>query len=49
MNIKESPEWEHNFWGQACKHIYGTGEIAGGGHLIKIRTVNGKITIRKGA
>lgn len=49
MDIKESPEWEHNFWGQASKHIYGTGSVAGGDHLIKIRTVNGKITIKKAA
>ncbi|MGD1049242.1 MAG: hypothetical protein ABR899_10890 [Candidatus Krumholzibacteriaceae bacterium] len=49
MDIKESPDWEHSFWGEPCKHIYGTGSVAGGEHLIKIRTVNGKITIKRAA
>ena len=48
MKIEESDEWEHNFLGQAHKHIYGTGEVAGGEHPIKIKTRNGNITIKKG-
>ena len=50
MNIEETPNWDHDNWlGKAHKHIYGTGEAGGGKHLIKIRTTNGKVTIRKGA
>ena len=48
LKIEESKEWKHNFLGQAHKHIYGTGEIAGGEHTVKIKTRNGNIIIRKG-
>ncbi len=48
VKIEHSEEWEHNFLGQAHKHIYGTGEVAGGEHTIKIKTRNGNITIKKG-
>ena len=27
MNIEETPEWDHNWLGQAHKHIYGTGSV----------------------
>ncbi len=48
LKIEESEKWEHNFLGQAHKHIYGTGDVAGGKHTIKIKTRNGNIVIRKG-
>jgi hypothetical protein len=48
MNIEETPEWDHNWLGQAHKHIYGTGSVGTGEHLIKIRTINGDVTIKKG-
>jgi hypothetical protein len=48
VKIEESDDWERNFLGQAHKHIYGTGEVGGGTHLIKIKTRNGHIAIRKG-
>jgi DUF4097 and DUF4098 domain-containing protein YvlB len=47
LKIEEGDKWEHNFLGQAHKHIYGTGEVAGGKHTIKIKTRNGNIVIRK--
>jgi hypothetical protein len=49
MNIEETPEWDHNWLGQAHKHIYGTGSVGTGEHLIKIRTINGDVTIKKGS
>jgi DUF4097 and DUF4098 domain-containing protein YvlB len=49
MNVEETPKWDHNWMGQAHKHVYGTGSIGGGEHLIKISTVNGDITIKKGS
>jgi DUF4097 and DUF4098 domain-containing protein YvlB len=49
LKIEESEKWEHNFLGQAHKHIYGTGEVAGGKNTVKIKTRNGNITIKKGA
>jgi DUF4097 and DUF4098 domain-containing protein YvlB len=48
VKIEETSKWEHNWMGQAHKHIYGTGSVGGGKNLIKITTVNGNITIRKG-
>jgi len=49
VKIEESQKWEHNFMGQAHKHIYGTGEIAGGKNTVKIKTRNGNIVIKKGS
>lgn len=49
VNIEETPEWDHNWLGQAHKHIYGTGSVGGGEHLVKINTINGNITIKKGS
>jgi DUF4097 and DUF4098 domain-containing protein YvlB len=48
MKIEETKEWKRK-WGQKRKYIYGTGEVNGGKHTIKIRTVNGNIIIRKGS
>jgi DUF4097 and DUF4098 domain-containing protein YvlB len=47
VHVEESPEWEHHFWGESYKHIYGTGSVGGGDNLTKIRTTNGSITIKK--
>lgn len=47
MKIEETKEWKRK-WGQKRKYIYGTGSVGGGEHRIKIKTVNGNITIRKG-
>ena len=47
MNIEKSDKWVRK-WGQKRKYIYGTGEVGGGEHLIKLRTTNGNITIREG-
>ncbi|MFA4948642.1 MAG: DUF4097 family beta strand repeat-containing protein [Candidatus Krumholzibacteriia bacterium] len=49
LKIEESEKWEHNFLGQAHKHIFGTGEVAGGKHTVKIKTRNGNIIIKKGS
>lgn len=43
---EETPEWnEEN--GSPRKIISGTGEVAGGKNLIRIKTVNGNVTIKK--
>jgi len=47
MKIEKSDKWVRR-WGQKRKYIYGTGEVGGGEHLIKLRTTNGNITIREG-
>jgi DUF4097 and DUF4098 domain-containing protein YvlB len=47
MNIEKSDKWVRK-WGQKKKYIYGTGEVGGGAHLIKLKTTNGNITIREG-
>jgi DUF4097 and DUF4098 domain-containing protein YvlB len=47
MDIEKSDKWVRK-WGIKKKYIYGTGEVGGGEHLIKLRTTNGNITIRKG-
>jgi DUF4097 and DUF4098 domain-containing protein YvlB len=49
VKIEESAKWEHNFLGKPHKHIYGTGEAAGGEHMVKIKTRNGNIVIKKGS
>lgn len=46
LNIEKSDKWVRK-WGQKRKYIYGTGEVGGGEHLIKLRTTNGNITIRE--
>lgn len=47
MKIEKTKEWKRK-WGQKRKYIYGTGSVNGGAHRIKIKTVNGNITIRRG-
>ncbi len=47
LNIEKSDKWVRK-WGQKKKYIYGTGEVGGGTHLIKLRTTNGNIRIREG-
>lgn len=47
INIEEPDEWDYS-WGSKRKNIYGTGEVKGGKHKIKIETVNGDIHILKG-
>lgn len=48
MNVEETPEWERHH-GSLRKFIYGTGSVGGGEHLVKIKTINGNITLRKGS
>lgn len=48
LKIEESDKWEHNFLGQAHKHIFATGDVAGGKNTVKIKTRNGNIIIKKG-
>jgi len=47
VKVEESTEWEGHF-GSKHRHICGTGSVGGGEHLIKIRTINGNITIKRG-
>jgi hypothetical protein len=46
IDQEHTDEWDYSN-GSPRKHIYGTGEIAGGHHLIKIRTTNGNVRIKK--
>jgi DUF4097 and DUF4098 domain-containing protein YvlB len=47
MKIEETPEWRGH-WGKESKHIYGTGTVGGGDNVIKIKTINSNIYIKKG-
>jgi DUF4097 and DUF4098 domain-containing protein YvlB len=47
MNQEETTKWEGR-WGNRYRHIYGTGKVGSGEHLIRIKTINGNIEIRKG-
>ena len=47
MAIERTDSWKRK-WGREHKYIYGTGEVNGGEHRVKIRTHNGNIIIRKG-
>ena len=46
IDREHSDEWDYSN-GSPKKHIYGTGKIAGGRHLIKIKTTNGNVRIKK--
>jgi len=48
IKLEESEDWDYSE-GSARKYIYGTGKIAGGKNRIKIDTINGDITIKKGS
>jgi DUF4097 and DUF4098 domain-containing protein YvlB len=48
MEIKKTDKWEGHF-GSKRKYIYGTGAVGGGEHLIKIKTINGDVILRKGS
>ena len=48
MTLEETDEWERSFmFGEPRKKIYGSGIIGKGTHLIKIKTTNGNIVIKK--
>jgi DUF4097 and DUF4098 domain-containing protein YvlB len=47
IKTEESEEWEYGD-GSPRKHIFGSGEVAGGKYRIKIETINGDIIIKKG-
>ncbi len=48
LTIEESDEWERSFmFGEPRKKILGSGVVGKGTHLIKIKTTNGNITIKK--
>ena len=46
LDQETTDEWDYSN-GSPKKHIYGTGKIAGGRHLIKIKTTNGNVRITK--
>jgi DUF4097 and DUF4098 domain-containing protein YvlB len=41
-----SPDWDHDH-GSPRKYIRSSGSVNGGGNAVKIRTVNGDITVRE--
>jgi DUF4097 and DUF4098 domain-containing protein YvlB len=47
IDIEETQEWKKK-GGQKRKTIYGKGKAGDGEHLVKIRTINGSVHIRKG-
>ena len=47
MAQERTDRWDYHD-GDARKYIYGTGEVAGGRHRIRIKTTNGNITVRRG-
>jgi DUF4097 and DUF4098 domain-containing protein YvlB len=46
LHQEETPEWEREN-GTPRKVISGTGEVAGGKNAIRIKTINGNVTIKK--
>ena len=42
-----TPEWDHDH-GTPRKYIRGSSSVNGGGNAVKIRTINGTITVREG-
>lgn len=46
LHQEVSPEWEKGN-GSPRKTIYGTGQVAGGKNPVKIKTINGNVTIKK--
>ena len=46
IDIERTTDWEYS-GRDARKYIYGTGTVGGGEHLIRIKTVNGNITLRR--
>ena len=45
MQTEDSPDWDYSR-GTARRYIYGNGTVAGGEHLVKIKTINGNVTIK---
>lgn len=48
LQIRDTPNWDYSK-GSPRKFIYGTGVSGGGKHRIRIETINGNITIKRGA
>lgn len=48
LAVNESSDWDYKWKGGGRKTITGTGTIAGGKNKIKISTVNGEVTLKKG-
>jgi DUF4097 and DUF4098 domain-containing protein YvlB len=47
LQIRDTPSWDYSR-GSPRKFIYGTGMSGGGKHRIRIETINGNITIKRG-
>jgi len=47
IKTEETKDWSYSN-GTPRKHIYGTGKVKDGKHLVRIETINGDIRIRKG-
>jgi hypothetical protein len=48
VTVTETPEWDYKSKGGGRKTITGTGTIAGGKNKVKITTINGNVTLKKG-
>jgi DUF4097 and DUF4098 domain-containing protein YvlB len=47
LQVRDTPNWDYSR-GSPKKFIYGTGVSGGGKHRIRIETINGNITIKRG-
>lgn len=47
IELRRSDDWDYAS-GDPRKYVYGTGTIGGGGHKIKIKTVNGDVRLLRG-
>lgn len=47
LEVEEDQEWDNRFLKRDVKRIRGKGETEGGDNEIRIRTVNGNVTVRK--
>jgi DUF4097 and DUF4098 domain-containing protein YvlB len=46
VDVEEDADWDNDN-GEARRTIYGTGSVNGGRNRVKIRTINGNITIKQ--
>ena len=47
LETEETDEWDYDH-GSPRKYIYGLGNVDGGAHKVKIRTINGNVYLKRG-
>ncbi|MEE9465542.1 MAG: DUF4097 family beta strand repeat-containing protein [Candidatus Neomarinimicrobiota bacterium] len=48
LDLETTQEWDTKLWGSPRKYIYGKGKVGDGRNTVKLKTINGRIVIRKG-